>query len=174
MDTLLFICLAFIGGKIGLKLKLPAGALIGAMLLVGAVKMLTEILEYFQPGDSLRFMVQMFLGAMIGLMFSKRIRALRVKELLMILVVGASSLVSSILFGWSFHSLFNQSLGTSIIAATPGGIAEMLTLADSVHADTQVVAFVHVMRFMILVLSLRLLIPYIKAKSGNHQLGEGS
>lgn len=174
MSTLLFIGLAFIGGKIGLKLKLPAGALVGAMLLVGAVKMFTELLEHFQPADSLRFLIQMSLGAMIGLMFTNRIKNLRVTELLMILIVGASSLVSSLLFGWSFHYLFDQPLGTSIIAATPGGIAEMVTLADSVQADTRVVAFVHVMRFLFLVVSLRLIISYIKTRTANQQLGDGS
>lgn len=173
MDTFLFLCLAYIGGKIGLKLKLPAGALIGAMLLVGAAKIFTGMLEQFQPASSLRFFVQMSLGAMIGLLFSKKIRSLRLKDLLLIFTVGLGSVATSFLFGWLFHLLFSQTLVTSIIASTPGGIAEMLTLADSVQANTEIVAFVHVMRFLILVLSLKLLIPFIQARFENRKESEG-
>lgn len=157
MNTLLFLVFAYIGGIIGIKLKLPAGALLGSMLSIGILQM-TGLMTFTDVSPVIRIISKIALGTMIGLMFTREILQLPFKQLLSFLIVGLSSVASAILLGLIFHLFGTLPFITGLIASSPGGIAEMLTLADAIHADTQAVVIMHLIRFVTIMVLVRWLL----------------
>lgn len=154
MDTILFLILAYIGGKIGIKLKLPAGALLGSMLLVGAV----SILDLFPLQDISPVITtgsKVALGIMIGLMFTRDILKLPISHIFSLILLGISGIISAIAIAVIFKWMDFLPFLSGVIAVAPGGITEMLTLATTVEADTQAVVMMHLIRFLLLMLILR-------------------
>lgn len=154
MDTFTFLVCAYVGGRLGLKLRLPAGALLGSMFFIGFLQ-ITNLLEFTTISQLLRVGSKIALGIMIGLMFSRKIFMLSYKKLLGFMFVGISSVISAVLLGFIFHKLGYFPTVTGIVASSPGGIAEMLTLADEINADTQDVAMMHIIRFVLFMLLMR-------------------
>jgi membrane AbrB-like protein len=156
MDTVLFLLLAYVGGTVGIKLKLPAGALLGSMLFVGAFSMTGTI--DFDIAPIIRPISKIALGTMIGLMFTKEILKLPFKQVLSFILLGLGSVLSACVIAIVFHYLGFIPFITGMIAVAPGGIAEMLTLADSVDSNTQIVVMMHLIRFVTLMVLLRWLL----------------
>lgn len=168
MDTFLFLVIAYIGGTLGIKLKLPAGALLGSMFMVGIFKM-TDSIEFANVSSLLRIASKIALGTMIGLMFSKDILKLSLKQLISFIMLGLGSIFSTIIIAFTFSLLNVLPFVTSLVAVAPGGIAEMLTLADSINVDTSAVMMIHLIRFVMLMLLLKWLLNLIH-KQGKHLL----
>lgn len=163
METILFFVLAYIGGTIGIKLKLPAGALLGSMFFIGAFNMLS-VTDLTNISPFIRPMTQIALGTMIGLMFTNEILKLPLKHITGFIILGVGSVVSAILISLSFKWMGLFSFVTGVIAVAPGGIAEMLTLAHEVDADTSAVVMIHIIRFVTIMLALRLLVVFMNRK----------
>ncbi len=145
MDILLTLIVAFAGGLIGLKLKIPAGALIGAMIAVAALKIGSG------RGDlpySFRIMAQIFVGGMLGLNFSmETINGL--KNLIfpaMIVVVGLT--LFSVILGFTLSKLTGLDLTTALFSVSPGGLTDMTLISGAYGADTPTVALLHLMRLL--------------------------
>ncbi|MGG0670353.1 AbrB family transcriptional regulator [Sporosarcina koreensis] len=168
-DSLLFILLSYIGGRIGLRLKLPAGALLGAMLFVGGFKILGTV-ELNDVSPLLRIATQIALGTMIGLHFKKDILNLPIKRLAAFLIVGIGSILTALLVNIVFHYFGITTFITGLIAVAPGGLAEMITLSDSVQSDTQIVVIVHLIRFLIIMLSFKSLLKWSVSKKQGLEL----
>lgn len=151
MEMIYFFILVLIGGAMGVLLKIPAGALIGPLFLVGTFKA-TNILPVDDVPRILRLGSQAFLGLMIGLLFSRNILSYSKKMLGGIFFVGFVSLSSTFVMGYIVYKLTDLSLLTAIIATVPGGLPEMLTLATSVNANTQAVAMFQIIRVIVLML----------------------
>jgi membrane AbrB-like protein len=160
MNILLFLLLSFIGGAIGILLKVPAGALLGSMILIGALQA-TNMLVIDNIPQIIRWIVQAVLGLMIGLMFSRDVLKITKKTLSGLLIVGFGGIISAFLLGFLVYGLTGLSFKTSVIAAAPGGIAEMLTLADSMDADTQAVALLHLLRFFIVMSTIPIILSWM-------------
>ena len=62
-----YVALGIIGGFIGSKLKIPAGTLIGAMLAIIIFKMFLKM--HWEIPKSFSFVLQIFLGIMVGATF---------------------------------------------------------------------------------------------------------
>lgn len=159
MDTLLFLIVAYIGGTLGIKFKLPAGALLGSMFLVGILKM-TEIISFENVSYLLRYFSKVSLGTIIGLMFTSNILKLSLKQLYSFILVGLSSVFSALILAFLFDTLQTLPFVTALISSSPGGIAEMLTLADSVGINTEEVLIIHIIRFITLMILLRWLLIF--------------
>lgn len=145
MNILLTLTVAAIGGIIGIKLKIPAGALVGAMLAVAAVNIGTGRGELPQ---SFRILAQIVVGGMIGLNFSMdTIQGL--KNLLLpasIVVVGLT--VFSIILGFTLSKLTGMDLTTALFSVSPGGLTDMTLISGAYGADTPTVALLHLMRLL--------------------------
>src|SRR5699024_458485 len=163
METVLFFALAYIGGTLGIKLNIPAGALLGSMLFIGAFNMI-HIVDLTSISPLIRPMTKIALGAMIGLMFTKEILKLPIKQINSFIFLGVGSLLSAILIALLFKLVGLFPFITGVIAVAPGGIAEMLTLAYEVDADIPVVVMIHIIRFVTIMLVLRLLLVFMKRK----------
>jgi membrane AbrB-like protein len=164
MDTILFLLFAYIGGKLGIKLKLPAGALLGAMLFVGLFKVL-EIVQFNHVSPLLRVGAQIALGTMIGLMFTKEILMLPLSRLLGFILLGLGGVLTAITLSLVFNWFNLLPFITGIMALAPGGIAEMLTLSESLDSNTQAVAIMHTIRFVFIMLTFKWILNLIRKRS---------
>lgn len=159
IDSFLFLLLSYIGGTIGLRLKLPAGALLGSMLFVGGFKLLGTV-ELNDVSPILRMATQIALGTMIGLHFMRDILRLPMKRLSAFLIVGIGSILTALAINTIFHHFSIAPFITGLIAFAPGGLAEMITLSDSIQSDTQTVVIIHLIRFLIIMLTFKSLMNW--------------
>jgi hypothetical protein len=144
-NLLLTILAGSAGAYIGLRLKLPAGALIGSMVAVLVMNLIWN--NAFMP-ESLRIIIRIAAGALIGSRIQKKdVWALRnTLGSAIVMVVGV--LVLSVASGLMVFSLSNLDLATALLASAPGGMSDMSLIADELGADTPKVALLHLVRIM--------------------------
>ncbi|MFY8092706.1 MAG: AbrB family transcriptional regulator [Niveispirillum sp.] len=144
------IAICFIGAPVAQKLGIPAGILVGPMLL-SAVLHLTGVTAVKPPG-LLVAASQVVIGASIGGRF-QRVPLMRIARsagvaagltLVLLLVTLALALAVHLLTGLSLPGL--------ILAYAPGGLAEMSLVALALHADAAFVATHHIVRIVLIIL----------------------
>lgn len=150
-----------VGGYLGIKLKIPAGAMIGAMVFVGVFNVFTG------KGDippNFKLVAQVVIGSMIGLNFTmESIKGL--KDLILpaiVLVIGLTAL--SIGLGIIIHKFTGVDLPTALFSAAPGGIADMTIMSESFGAQTHIVALLHLVRLTTVLTILPIVIKVLTSK----------
>ncbi|MGE5550899.1 MAG: AbrB family transcriptional regulator [Bacteroidota bacterium] len=139
------LAVAAVGGLIGVKLKLPAGALIGAMLAVGVYNLLSNQAD--MPSE-LRVGIQIAAGAMIGARVT-RDTLMGLKEMLVpAIIMVAAVLAINFLVGYIIFKTSRLDLATSLYASAPGGMTEMTLAADAMGADAPKVAILQLIRLL--------------------------
>ncbi|SHJ15565.1 hypothetical protein SAMN02745751_01867 [Dethiosulfatibacter aminovorans DSM 17477] len=155
MRILYTLAAASIGGLIGLKLKLPAGAFIGAMF---ASALYNIILGSGYIPFEMRICAQIVIGAYIGLSFSKESIG-QIRDMIgPIIVMVLGLFLASILLGLFVSKVTGVDLVTSMLGSSPGGLTEMSIIADSYDADVSKVVIMHLMRLIGVVVILPALI----------------
>lgn len=149
---------AFCGGLIGIKSKLPAGGLIGAMLAVGFVQIYG--LEVKMPVE-FRQMSEIIIGGFIGLGFTGEFLANLRGLFIPALLISISVSVFGLAMGFLIHRITDLDLVTSIFAGSPGGITNMTIISNSLGADSRVVAALQLIRLICLILVLPLVCKYL-------------
>lgn len=156
MDKVLYtILVASIGGIIGIKLKIPAGALIGAMISVAIYNIFTG--QGVIP-NSFKIFAQILVGGMIGLNFTMD-TVCGLKNLILpaaMLVVGL--MIFSLCLGLIISKLTGLDLITALFSCSPGGLTDMTIIADEYGAQTPKVALMHLMRLITVITVLPLVI----------------
>lgn len=162
MPFLFFLLLCFAGGTIGQWLKIPVGAILGAMFAVGIAK--TFHLLSMASTPLLTFCMQVTLGLMVGLTFSK-ISIEQLKRLAKSLIVITVS-VFVVTFGAGLAvSLFpNLSTNLSLLSAAPGGMIEMATIAKTLSLEAPVVIMFHLARVIAVMTIFPLLLQYFYSR----------
>lgn len=130
------------------RLRMPAGFLIGAMLVSFAVH-LTGTVEGLVP-DWLSVPCFIVMGAMIGTRFS----GVRPRDLARFAGAGVITTVVAVgiagAAAWFASWLTGLPLGPMLVAFAPGGVETMAAIALLINADPAFVAAHHVMRLFIL------------------------
>lgn len=165
MNTLLLILTAYVGGRVGIWLRLPAGAILGSMILVAMVKT-ADVISFSDISPLIRLGSQVVLGTMIGLLFSKKILALPLNLMMALTLLGFASIIISSILAGIFSVLEILPFITGLISTSPTGIAEMITLSESIQAQTQAVVVVHLIRFVFIILILRWFIAMVSKRLG--------
>ncbi len=144
-----------LAGLAAIKLKLPAGALIGS-LSASLVLHATGAAEVNMPYGVL-IVGFIITGAFVG----SRVRGLTVRQILGDLRAGfltvAIGLVLSLIFAWIGALLLDLPLPLLLLAYAPGGLEVMVILSLALGFDPAFVGVHHVVRFLI----LSLLIPIV-------------
>ncbi|MGE5632138.1 MAG: AbrB family transcriptional regulator [Caulobacteraceae bacterium] len=151
------LAVAFAGGYIGIKLKVPAGALIGAMFSVGFFNMYTDKGKI--PAN-FKIAAQTVVGGIIGLNFTPDTLS-GLKYLILpalILIIGL--VLYSIVLGLIIHKLTGLDLVTSLFSTAPGGLADMTLISDAYGADTPKVALLHLVRLITVISILPVVIGW--------------
>ena len=160
---LLTIIVAITGGYGAMRLRIPAGALLGAMITVMVFNLLFE--KATMPAD-MKLISQIATGAYIGARISKK-EVDGLKHILMPAVIMTSLLiVFTIGVGLIIHHTQGISVPTALFGMAPGGIADMTLAAMDFGADVSVVALLQTIRLICLLLALPPIIRYYGKKEG--------
>lgn len=139
----LTLIMGLIGGYIGIKLKIPAGAMIGSMIFVGGYNVFTS--SAYMP-TNFKLIAQIVIGCTVGLNFTMD-SLLGLKKIIIpsiILVIGLTTL--SIILGYIIHKTTGIDLPTALFSASPGGLTDMTIMSESFGAQTHIVALLHLIR----------------------------
>lgn len=146
---LLVLTAAFAGGLLAEALRVPAGAVLGAV--VGALAV-----NLWKPGRRLpkpfREVGKILLGSVVGLSFAPELLTAIVG--LLIPIAMAVALLIAIGLGVAFvlHRRFGWDLPTALYASTPGGLSELAISSHEAGAQGHIVVAVHTIRVVTVVL----------------------
>ena len=146
-----------LGGYLGHRLRLPAGAFTGAMVVVGIALGFLGFPEISIPplaGQSLQVMV----GVIVGLRITGESLRSGARALFPAAVVTAIFFSSSLAAATAAVSLTGMSPITALFAAAPGGLTEMASVGASLGADGPAVAAVHLSRLLLVLLAANLIL----------------
>lgn len=137
------IIVGLIGGYVGVKLNIPAGAMIGSMIFVGIYNVVSN---NAQLPMNFKLIAQVIIGCAVGLNFTKD-SVLGLKDIIIpsiILVIGLTTL--SIVLGCIIHKFTGLDLQTALFSSAPGGLADMTIMSEAFGAQTHIVALLHLIR----------------------------
>jgi len=145
LSIILTLLVAALGSFVFVKLKVPAGAFLGAMIFVAIYNVLVN--AAFIPQEASPF-IRIFAGAMIGSRM-KRSDVIEMK----IIVVPAILLVFGMLIlnlslGYGINILTGLELPTALLGSAPGGIQDMALIAEDLHAEAAQVALLQTVRVL--------------------------
>lgn len=143
MSILLTLFVAIIGGILAIRMKVPAGAIVGAIISVAFVSIAVGLPEV--PG-TIKTFTQIIAGAYIGTGLTRKsiyeMKSLALPALLLIV----SFMLTNIMLGLGIYYFSPLDLCTSLFAVVPGGLAEMSVIADDMGANTAIVSVFQIAR----------------------------
>jgi uncharacterized protein len=150
-DWALTAAVAGVGLVLGKRLRLPAGTLLGPLLLAAALAV-TDFPQPFASPPLLREVAFALIGLQVGLRF-ERDTVRRVANLALP-VVGAIAFLVAASFGLAvlLSAWTGLPLLDTYLATTPGGLYAVLAIAFGSGSDTTFVLAVQVMRLFVMVL----------------------
>jgi len=168
--VLLFITLtaAGIGAFVFIRLKVPAGVLIGALLFV-AILSITTGKAYFPT--QVRPVVQIFAGAIVGSRMHKA-DMFQLKTIILpagLLVFGM--LILNLSVGYIIHRQAGLELSTALLGSAPGGIMDMALIAEDLGADAVRVTALQFVRVVAILGILPSLLRFFHKKRSTSQSG---
>lgn len=164
MDKVVFtITLALIGGFIGNELKIPAGALLGAMVFVGAANILGVKPE--MP-ESFNTIAQIVLGGFLGLSITKEVVADLKDYIIPSLMVVVILAIFGIFTGMLVSKITGMELYTSLFGSVPGGMQEMIVLSESYDVNHPAVVVIQTVRRVLIVVIYPLLVFILSKYTG--------
>jgi hypothetical protein len=163
VDKIAFtLLLAAVGGYVGLKLKLPAGALLGAMIAVAVANLGFGYVG--QIPSNFRVAAQMVVGGMLGLSITREtvasLRTMLLPAVILVVVMIGTSLIA----GWILARVTGWDLATAFFSSSPGGMTEMTLASMSFGADTATVALLQLMRMLSVVSIMPLVLKILLKK----------
>lgn len=163
--TELFITLVvgLVGGLIAQGLKVPAGAMIGAMFSVAAYNIITG--DAFIP-QNVNVVTQIVVGAFIGSGIKRKdvVELKQVVKPAILMVLGM--IILDLFIGFLMFKVTGIDLVTSLFACAPAGIVDMSLVSRDFGADTSKVAILHLVRLMSVITLLPLTVKYASAYFG--------
>lgn len=152
MESAKTVLVGVVGGLLGHLLRIPAGPLLGSLVAVAGYNVATDGRARV-PGW-LRVGSRILVGATVG--------SLATPVLLRNLgaSVGWAALltVTVVAGGLALGLLLERTTGmdrrTALLASCPGGIAEMVALAEETKADVQLVLGVHIVRKLVVLIGV--------------------
>lgn len=133
------------GGLLFLKLKFPAGAMVGAMAAAAVFSIVTGRAEL---PVNLRLITQMIAGAYIGSSIQyKDVLALR-RIILPAFLMIFSMITLDLIMGFFLYRATSLDLPTALMASAPGGLMDISLMSADVGADASQVALLQLLRLM--------------------------
>lgn len=140
---------AVAGAYIGIKLRLPAGTMLGPMVVSMAVH-LAGVSEA-QPPYEIVAAAQIVLGCAIGQRFAGTKLSVIARHAAHGIVVTVIMLGLAILFAGMMARVTPESFEALVLAYSPGGFAEMSLVALALSVDSALVASHHLFRIVFIV-----------------------
>ena len=154
---LLTIAVAMVGGYAALRLHVPAGALIGSMVVVAVLNVASG--TAYMP-VSWKFYTQISTGAYLGAKISKA-DAVGLKIILKPAVILAVVMLAfTIVVGVAIEQVSDLTIATALFAIAPAGITDMTLASMEFDAEPSIVALIQTIR---IVFTICLFPPMIRA-----------
>lgn len=151
MRIALTLLAALAGAYVFERLRVPAGSLLGAAVVVAAVNLVGVVEVPALPGN-VRFVAFAVLGWLVGQSIDRdslsELRAsLPVVGATVVFLVVAGGLLAVLLTRWG-----GVDQGTAYLATSPGALSQMVALSEEARADTLLVVTVHTARLVAVIL----------------------
>ena len=164
-DFLWFVVTIIVSTILGLilhKLKIPMGAMVGAMIAAALLNIFTMHGVFY---ETVRYILQISTGAMIGSRIGKdEIKSMR-KIIVAAVILISGMILLNIAFGTAVYSFSELDIATSLFAVTPGGASDMAVISADLGADTAYVAIMQMLRIVFIISILPLVFRYIVKKT---------
>lgn len=145
VQLLITFLIALVGAIIAIKLKIPAGAMIGSLIFVSIFNVIFDY-AYF-PKD-LKTMTQMISGLFIGSKITKYELASLKKSIKPAIINTVLILIFCLAMGVLLSFLTDYSLATCTFATAPGSMVDMSIIGMDMGADTSVVSVLQLVRLI--------------------------
>lgn len=163
MEFLLTIVVAVIGGKIAMKLKIPAGAMIGAMILVSIFNLIFGIATMPQE---YKILTQIATGSFIGARIKKE-DILGLKQVFKPAIVIVSCMgIMNFILGYILYKNSSLDLTTALFSTAPGGMMDMSLIAHELNADSAKVVIFQLVRLISVIGVIPIFLKKIIKKNG--------
>ncbi len=157
MNYVWTLSVALLGSAIAVKFKVPAGALIGALIAVGGANCL-QLFEVPAPPQGTKFILQMGLGILLGATITSDALA-NLRELWRpALFCTSITLFTGIASGLVISRWLGLEQLTALLASAPGGISDMSLIALDMGAQGPTVLVMHLSRMVGVILVVPLVV----------------
>ncbi|MFD6439251.1 AbrB family transcriptional regulator, partial [Peribacillus sp. NPDC060186] len=158
ISLVLLIALAWVCSHLTKRIHLPVAFFITPIILLITLQLTTPMAMPQVPGIIMD-VAQLLIGAHIGLMLKPHMIKLPVRVLLGG-IFSAFALIA-LTFGSSFLMSFalNTTFATSFLSTAPGGLDQMVLLADAVNAEVSLVSMFQTFRLLFIFI---LIMPLMK------------
>ncbi|MHA6261062.1 AbrB family transcriptional regulator [Sporosarcina sp. CAU 1771] len=147
------------------KFHIPGGTLLFSII-IGFV-LSSFVMKVGSPPSYLSGMGQALIGGMVGVRFDKAVLVQLMKVGKITVVIISTFFIVSLGTSWLFHLLTQLPYSVSLIGTVPAGAAEMSTTAIALDLNPSVVSSLHIVRVMLLFLTLPLLIKLFTFINGS-------
>lgn len=148
---LITVLIGILGAYLFLKMRVPAGAMVGAIIFVGAFQIFSGS-GYFPK--IIKVAVQAIAGGFIG----QRIAASDIKQLRLILKPSIQLflgiVIMSVCTGLLIHHLAPVDIQTALLSAMPGGVTDIALISSDLGADPAQSTALQLVRYLIAILIL--------------------
>ena len=155
----IYLCVGASGGFVLSRFKIPAGAMIGAMLAVVLFKLILQ--RNWPVPRNFGLVVQVIVGVMVGVSFHPDM----LKNLGKILIPVTSSTFILVGIGFLLALIYAKTglldLKTAYLGTSPGAMAALVFMALETQSNATVVATFHFFRIFFIVLTAPLLFKFI-------------
>ena len=154
-----YLGLGLVGGALGAKLKIPAGALIGAMLTIILFKMTMKM--HWDIPKGFTFALQVFIGIMVGATFQPELLHVMKKIALPVIISCVVLVGAGILMAAVFAKLGLLDFGTAYLGTSPGAMSALIVMALDSGAQPMLVVCFHFFRVVFVILTAPLIFKWI-------------
>ncbi len=145
MFFIITLLVGLIGAVIALKLKVPAGAMIGSLFAVAIFNILTSNADLPQ---SYKIIAQISTGTFIGAKITandvKGLKNIFLPSLIMVILMG----IVNFLMGYFIYKFTPLDMVTALFATAPGGLTDMTIISYDFGADSSKVALLQMVRLI--------------------------
>lgn len=161
LGILVYLGLGLLGGLAGSKLKIPAGSLIVAMLAIIVFKLVTKIHWEIPKGFS--FLLQVFLGIMVGASFQPAMLPILKKAFLPILASTITLVGTGMLLAIIFTRLEILNFPAAYLGTSPGAMSALIVLAFESQTSATLVVCFHFFRVVFVILTAPLFLKFFSS-----------
>ncbi len=153
-----FIAIAFICASAAKRIKLPVAYFLTPILI--SVGLQLASVDIPSVPSELMNIALLLLGSYIGLLFKPHMVRLPVRYLLAGILSSAGLLVLTYAASFLMTAVSGYSFTTSFLSTAPGGLDQMVLLADAVDADVSTVSVFQIFRLLFIFLIVMPLLRY--------------
>ncbi|CAO3433793.1 AbrB family transcriptional regulator [Azospirillum doebereinerae] len=161
--TAAMVAVALLGGWLGTALRLPAGPLLGPILLGGGINM-SGLMALDAPGWLIGIAFAI-IGWTTGLRFRRKLLGELLASVPMMLLSTLALVVLSLGSAWLLHALTGKDLLTAYLATSPGGLDSMTVVALGSTADVPFILTLQTFRLFATILASVLLARLLRGRS---------